>query len=129
MKIKQIFLMSQIEEAVETMYYAKLVQKWRGFLCLETDCKKIYLSQYPSSNSWTAGTWRLAYIDEHVTWSDIIEDLKYDSETDEWIDDENNRKTAQQVWNDISIFDCIDIDQIYERMSDIKTEDQNKMKA
>ena len=53
MTTKRTYKTDEVGEAVEQVFRLK-VAGWTGVLKLETDGKKIHLTQYPSASSWMA---------------------------------------------------------------------------
>jgi len=70
---KTTFKIDELDQAVIEMYRLKLIERWGAFVALEYDpaANELYITQYASCNSWTRGTYRIAYCEEWTSWSDI----------------------------------------------------------
>lgn len=77
---KTTFRMDQVDDAVYTIFDLKFKDGWTGCLKLETDGKKIYITQYPGSNSWMQGCDTIFMLEDYVTLTDIFEELEFDSD-------------------------------------------------
>jgi hypothetical protein len=66
--IQTTFDLDEVEKAVIQLYRLKLINGWGGTLKLETDGEKLYISQFPSSSSWTQGLETVWSVDDYVSW-------------------------------------------------------------
>jgi len=73
MKTKTTFKISEIDQAVEQLYRLRLVDGWTGCLKLESDGKKLIITQFPSPNSWTRGYQTICMIEDWFTWGELVD--------------------------------------------------------
>jgi hypothetical protein len=68
---KTTFEIEELPQAVEQLYRLRLLEGWTGCLKLESNGKKLVISQFPSSNTWTQGYERVHMIEDWFTWGEI----------------------------------------------------------
>jgi hypothetical protein len=71
MKAKTTFTIDELDQAVEQLYRLRLLHNWTGCLKLESNGKKLIISQFPSSSNWTQGYSLVLMLENWFSWGEI----------------------------------------------------------
>ena len=110
-KYKLNFKVDEVDKAVEQIVYLRLVKNWTGVLKLETNGKKIIITQYPSSSSYIDGYETIYSIDSHEDWDEFIDTDKEFMEL--------SRKQRWDTLDSIQDFLYVQIDQAQDAMDKV----------
>jgi hypothetical protein len=127
-EIKTTFEVDKVEEAINEILRARLVENWKGSLNLETDGKSIILTQYASNNSWQQGYDTIYSIDENTCWSSMISEIQEDAEG-RMIDYDGHVKSKAQMFDDIDWIHCVVddvVETVKERLDDVVRKSEEK---
>jgi hypothetical protein len=69
--MKTTYKLDELDQAVEQLYRLRLLHNWTGCLKLESNGKKLIISQFPSPSNWTQGFDMVYMIEDWFVWGEL----------------------------------------------------------